>query len=277
MKGTSILAKACAAALLCTGAAWAQTSSGLLDSSKLDDKKVTDLHGQELGEIDRLLVDPQTGQVRFAVVEVESPSQQAETEVAVPWQALKIQPEGAKDFKIQLDATKEKLEKAPRFSEAEADRLFTPEGSKPVLSYWTIIITEPTGSQPPSGTTTTPPSTPGQQSAPSQSGTVGTPESSQPSTPAPSSQSGTSSSPGSYYQENRQRMAPSSSEQNNYPAGQQPSTSGSTTTPDTLPSSPAAVPAPGASSPNEPSKDKPDISTGTPSTQGTPPEPSTTP
>jgi sporulation protein YlmC with PRC-barrel domain len=273
MKGTSILAKACAAALLCTGAAWAQSPSGLIDSSKLDDKKVTDFQGKELGEIDRLLVDPQTGQVRFAVVEVEAPSQQTETEVAVPWQALKIQREGEKDFKIQIDATKDKLEKAPRFSEAETERLFTPEGAKPVFSYWAIIWTEPATGQPPSGTTTTPPGTPGQQSQPSQSGTVGTPDSSQPSTSTPSGQSGSSSSPGSYYQENRQRMAPSSSEQNNYPAGQQPSTS----TPSTQPSPSTTVPAPGTSSPSDPSKDKPDISSGAPSTPSTPSEPSTIP
>ena len=273
MKGTSILAKACAAALLCTGATWAQTSSGVLDSSKLDDKKITNQQGQELGEIERLLVDPQTGQVRFAVVEVESPGQ-AEKEFAVPWQALKVQREGEKDFKIQLDADKEKLEKAPQFSEGDADRLFTPEGANPVISYWTTGASSP---QPPSSSSTTPPSTSGQQVPPSTSGAITPPQSGQPSVSTPSEPSGTSTAPGTYYQENRQRMEPSSSGQNNYPAGQQPDTSSSVTTPDVQSSSPATVPSPGASSPSDPSKDRPDISTGAPSTPSTPSEPSTIP
>lgn len=241
MKVTSILAKACAAAVLCTGIAWAETSSTPLDSSKLDDKKITDPQGQQLGEIERLLVDPQTGQVRFAVVEVEKGPGQAETEVAVPWQALKVQPEGEKDFKIQLDATKDKLEKAPRFSEAEAQKLFTPEGSQSVMSYWSASESE-ASSQPPSSSTTTPPSTSGQQAPPSTSGAIGTqPESGQPSISTPSEQS--------------------------------PSTS----TPDTQSSPSTTVPSPGASSPSDPSKEQPDISTSTPSAPSSPTEPSTIP
>ena len=278
MNGTSLIAKVCAAAFFLGGAAWAESTSGLIDSTKLNDKKVTDLQGNELGKVDRLLVDPQSGQVRFAVIDVGSLLNQQGTEVAVPWQTLKVNREGGpSNFTVQLDASKEKLQSAPRFTEAEADRLFTPTGAEPVETYWTIIIPAPssTASRPPEAGTTSP----NQPSNVDQQG-----QSSQPSVTTPGEQGTTPSRPGSYYQKNRQRTAPSSTEQNNSPAGTQQPGAGrenqegippreeTTTSPE-----PTTTPEPSTSIPSESaptSPDKGDTKNGDTSFPG---EPSTTP
>ena len=221
MKGTILLANACAAALFLSNAAWAENPGTVLDTSKLDEKKVTNAEGKELGEIERLLIDPKTGAVRFAVIEVGGGVfQLTEREVAVPWESLQMTPKEQGDFDVRLNATKDKLENAPQFKPGEADQLFTPEGAQNLKSYWGTSG-QPQEGTPQGGTAASPkdwdqqfkkdqpdkPLTPGGQI---DSPNVTTPE------------DAGSSKPKSYYEENRERIDSSSEDQNNRPAGTQP-------------------------------------------------------
>ena len=140
MKLHTLTTITCAFALFC-GTALAQN---LIDASTLDGKKVTNPQGEDLANISQLLVDPQSGQVRYAVLELNKLWKINDPEVAVPFGALKItgKPSDA-NFKVTLDATKEKLSNAPKHKIGEADRLYTKDASAPIYSYWSIVWFEP--------------------------------------------------------------------------------------------------------------------------------------
>ncbi len=135
-------------------------STGLIDISKLNNSPVTNLEGQPLGDINQLLADPATGLIRYAVIHVD-----AQNDVAVPWPALSILKE-ASGQKIVLNATRRKLEEAPKWKVGDADRLFTQQGAKPIYDYWAVIWMEepaPVGESSPSpspGAATTPQANP---------------------------------------------------------------------------------------------------------------------
>src|SRR5690349_12900094 len=97
---------------------------GLIDPAKLTGDQVSDFSGQQLGTVKQLLIEPLTGRIRYAVISVD-PS----NNVAVPWLALRVtrQGEGAS---LALDATKEKLQNAPKWKQGDADRLYTKEAGK---------------------------------------------------------------------------------------------------------------------------------------------------
>ncbi len=130
-----------AASAVWCGSALAQN---LIDVSKLDGKKVFNLQGEDLADIAQVLVDPQSGQLRYVVLELNKLWQINDPEIAVPYAALQItgQPDDP-NFAIKLDATKEKLSKAPRHKIGEADRLFTREASRPIYTYWSILWVDP--------------------------------------------------------------------------------------------------------------------------------------
>ena len=129
----SFIAAIAAAALTTT----AFGQNNLVDVGRLNGAPVTNMEGKKLGEIEQVLVDSQTGRLRYAVVEVDKFWRIDDPKIAVPWQALKLTREG-KDVKLALDATKEKLENSPRFKLGDADRLYTKSGGAPVYSYWAI-------------------------------------------------------------------------------------------------------------------------------------------
>lgn len=221
MKGTILLANACAAALLFSSAAWAENPGTVLDTSKLDEKKVTNAEGKELGEIERLLVDPKTGAVRFAVIEVGGGVfQLTEREVAVPWESLQMTPKEQGDFDVRLNATKEKLENAPQFKSGEADQLFTPEGAQNLKSYWGTSGQTQEGT--PKGGTAASPKDWEQQFKKDKTDKPLTPGGQIDSPNVTTEENPGSSTPKSYYEENRERIDSSSEGQNNRPAGTQP-------------------------------------------------------
>lgn len=115
------------------------SNRGLIDISNILDKSVKGLNGDNLGDIDQLLVDPNTGRIRYAVIEVDKAWNWNEPKVAVPFQALQVTHKGNNNVQFTLDATKEKLEKAPKFRVGDAERLYSREASQPIYSYWAIL------------------------------------------------------------------------------------------------------------------------------------------
>ncbi|HEY4257587.1 MAG TPA: PRC-barrel domain-containing protein, partial [Candidatus Udaeobacter sp.] len=80
----------------------------LLATSEINGARVINFQNQDVGEIDELLIEPDTGQIRFAVVSVGGFLGLGSTRVAVPWQALQITRESGR-VRYMLDATKERL------------------------------------------------------------------------------------------------------------------------------------------------------------------------
>lgn len=145
MKIRSITAALAAIALTSTTAAFAAADSTqnansqwLVDASKLEGTEVYDFHGHKLGDLQQVLIDPQTGRIRYGVMEVAKDWSWTDPQVAIPWDSFAIKRGDDKKVALSIDATKEKLEKAPKFKAGDADRLFSKEASQPIYSYWSI-------------------------------------------------------------------------------------------------------------------------------------------
>ena len=109
----------------------------LLAASEIKGARVINFQNQDVGEIDELLIEPDTGQIRFAVVSVGGFLGLGSTRVAVPWQALQITRENG-SVRYSLDATKERLEKAPRVEGKNYERLYSADVAEPIFIYWDV-------------------------------------------------------------------------------------------------------------------------------------------
>jgi hypothetical protein len=109
----------------------------LVGSSEIKGSTVTNLQKQEIGEIEELLIDPDLGDVRFAVVGVGGFLGIGATRVAVPWLAFQIQPADDR-IKFFLDATRERLERAPRVEGKNYERLYPADVAAPIFVYWDV-------------------------------------------------------------------------------------------------------------------------------------------
>ena len=115
-------------------------------ASEIKGTHVKNLQGQDLGEIEEVLLDPDTGQVKFAVLEVGGFLGLGSTRVAVPLSAFQITKEGD-NSKWVLDADKEKLKSAPKVEGKNYQRLYTRSEAEPIFVYWKVTWVEP-GSNP---------------------------------------------------------------------------------------------------------------------------------
>ena len=129
--------------------AWAAKSKNpatnypsLVGASEIKGTHVKNPQGQDLGEIDEVLIDPDTGQVRFVILEVGGFLGLGSTRVAVPLSAFQITQEG-NTSKWVLDADKEKLKNAPKVEGKNYQRLYTRSEAEPIFVYWRIRWVEP--------------------------------------------------------------------------------------------------------------------------------------
>jgi sporulation protein YlmC with PRC-barrel domain len=109
----------------------------LLAASEIKGAKVTNFQNQDIGDIDELLIEPATGQVRFAVLSIGGFLGLGSTKVAVPWLAFQFGNDGSKT-KYLLDATRERLEKAPRVEGKNYERLYPADVAEPIFGYWDV-------------------------------------------------------------------------------------------------------------------------------------------
>jgi sporulation protein YlmC with PRC-barrel domain len=98
---------------------------------------VKNLQGQDLGQIEDVLIDPDTAQVRFVILEVGGFLGLGSTSVAVPLSAFQITKEGDKS-KWVLDADREKLKNAPKVEGKNYERLYPADVSEPIFVYWDV-------------------------------------------------------------------------------------------------------------------------------------------
>jgi sporulation protein YlmC with PRC-barrel domain len=127
--------------------AWAVKNSAtnypnLVAASEIRGTHVKNPQNQDLGTIDEVLIDPDTGQVRFVILEVGGFLGLGSTKVAVPLNAFQITQEGNK-AKWVLDADKEKLKNAPKVEGKNYQRLYTRTAAEPIFLYWKVSWIEP--------------------------------------------------------------------------------------------------------------------------------------
>ena len=109
----------------------------LLAASEIKGSTVSNFEKQDIGDIDELLINSAMGNIRFAVISVGGFLGLGTTRVAVPWQAFQIENERG-TIKFFLNATKERLEKAPRVEGKNYERLYPAETAEPIFVYWEV-------------------------------------------------------------------------------------------------------------------------------------------
>jgi len=90
----------------------AKDKSGVLKASELIGMKVQGTDGKNLGKIRDLVIDPEYGDIEYAVLDVGGCLGIGDKYFVVPWDALQKTENGKK---IALDTTKRDLKKAPGF------------------------------------------------------------------------------------------------------------------------------------------------------------------
>lgn len=115
--------------------------NGFLLGTKIEGSSIKNLQNQNIGTIKDLVVNPDTGRVRFAVLSVGGFLGLGDTEVVVPWGAIgleKNKPGEAPSYVI--DATKDKLENAPKFDASKMNDLYA--ASRPIFDYYSVTFFE---------------------------------------------------------------------------------------------------------------------------------------
>jgi sporulation protein YlmC with PRC-barrel domain len=111
------------------------TYPALLTVSDIKGASVINLQNENIGSIDEILIEANTGHIRFAIVSVGGFLGIGSTRIAVPWGAFVITKENNK-AKFILDATKDRLEKAPKVEGTNYDKLYAKADAEPVFVYW---------------------------------------------------------------------------------------------------------------------------------------------
>lgn len=99
---------------------------------------VGNFQNEKIGELRDLVLDLDTGRVCFAVIGAGGYFGIGELRVVVPWKMLRLA-RGEAQPRFLLDASWERLEKAPRVEEENYSRLGSREVTERLLSYWGLI------------------------------------------------------------------------------------------------------------------------------------------
>ncbi|MGH7254116.1 MAG: PRC-barrel domain-containing protein [Nitrospiraceae bacterium] len=101
----------------------------LVEAITLLGSPVRNTEGADVGKIEQLLINPDDGQIAYAVVAVGGTLGFSETSIAIPWDAVKV----ARDKEaVVLTVKREVLEKAPRVAE-RTDFDITGRGTDPQI------------------------------------------------------------------------------------------------------------------------------------------------
>lgn len=113
---------------------------GFLLSSKITGSHIKNLQNEDIGTIENLIVNPETGRLRFAVLSVGGFVGMGDTNVVVPWMALNVEKtsDGGSPAYV-LNTTKDKLKNAPRFDAAKLADLYNRTTAEPIFTYYELI------------------------------------------------------------------------------------------------------------------------------------------
>ena len=88
------------------------TNWKVLSASTLKGDKVVNEKGEQLGTIDELMINLESGRIAYAVLSFGGFLGMGDKLFAIPWSALRVDTE---EKRLVLNVPKEKLEKAPGF------------------------------------------------------------------------------------------------------------------------------------------------------------------
>ncbi len=99
-----------------------QQQASVLTSERLLDMKVQGPQGEEIGDVEQLIIDPQSGKIDGVVVSVGGFLGIGEKQVALPWQEMQLAQEN-----LISPATKEELEQAQAWEDPNQQTAQTPQ------------------------------------------------------------------------------------------------------------------------------------------------------
>lgn len=105
----------------------------LMLDSDLTGKKVRNLEGEDVGRIEKLMIDVNHGRIAYAVLSFGGFLGMGNKLFAVPWPSLSLAPE-ADEFVLNVD--KERLKNAPGFDKENWPNLTDPAWRDEVESYY---------------------------------------------------------------------------------------------------------------------------------------------
>ncbi len=110
-----------------------ETSGDLISSDKVEGTSVYNREGEQLGTIDRLMIDKQTGRVHYAIMSFGGFLGMGNSFHPLPWQSL-IYERDAGRYVVDLD--RERLENAPSYEDTAEPSWNDPEYGRRVSSYY---------------------------------------------------------------------------------------------------------------------------------------------
>ena len=109
------------------------TRTKVLSASTIMGDTVRNTRGEELGTLEEIMLDLDSGQVAYAVLSFGGFLGFGDKLFAIPWQALSVDTENKE---IVLAVSKEKLENAPGFEQDDWPRSVEPSWMAEVYSYY---------------------------------------------------------------------------------------------------------------------------------------------
>ena len=108
-----------------------QSAPRLLKASAVMDMDIVDNEGEEIDNIEELVLDPQRGSVAYVVLPFEGQS------VAMPWQGIEVRQEMEDgEPELRLTVPSSKLAQAPRFDEDDLRRMTDPIWIREVFVFY---------------------------------------------------------------------------------------------------------------------------------------------
>ncbi|HYH22154.1 MAG TPA: PRC-barrel domain-containing protein [Azospirillum sp.] len=107
----------------------------VLPVDDLDKIALQSAQGEKVGEIDEVIVDPNTGRIAYAVVEMGGFLGMGERHVPVPWAAFQPAPDGQG---LVLNATRDRLTAAPQFSRDNRPNMSDRQWAVAVHTYYGV-------------------------------------------------------------------------------------------------------------------------------------------
>jgi len=109
--------------------------SKVLSATTIIGDSVRNPQGEDLGEIEELMIDIEDGCISYAVLFFSGLTGIGDKLFAVPWKALQIRPE---EHAFILDIKKERLEKAPGFDKDSWPDMTDPEFISLIQNYYNV-------------------------------------------------------------------------------------------------------------------------------------------
>jgi sporulation protein YlmC with PRC-barrel domain len=107
----------------------------LCKASEIMGKDIDGPGDEDVGKIKELVIDPRAARVSYFVLSSGGFLGMGDKLVAVPWEAISVRQDGDKD-KYVVRLTKEQLQKAPEFKDADWKRMSDPDWVEDLYEYY---------------------------------------------------------------------------------------------------------------------------------------------